>query len=100
MSAVAEGDGGAMRQNGARTKGTYLQAQYQRLKSRRGGKKAAVAVAASILTTVYYILRDDLDYRTWGRTTSLAATRARSPSGWPAGSKTWGYEVVLHPLAA
>lgn len=43
----------------ARSKGTYLQAQFLRLKSRRGPKKAAVAVAASILTAAYHILRDD-----------------------------------------
>lgn len=43
----------------ARSKGTYLQAQFRRLKSRRGAKKAAVAVAASILTAAYHILKDD-----------------------------------------
>ena len=43
----------------ARSKGTYLQAQFLRLKSRRGPKKAAVAVAASILTAAYHILRDE-----------------------------------------
>jgi transposase len=42
----------------ARSKGTYLQAQFRRLKSRRGPKKAAVAVAASILTAAYHILKD------------------------------------------
>src|SRR3984893_7809268 len=34
----------------ARTKGSYLQAQFHRLRSRRGAKKAIGAVAASILT--------------------------------------------------
>lgn len=43
----------------ARSKGTYLQAQFLRLKSRRGAKKAAVAVAASILTAAYHILKDE-----------------------------------------
>src|SRR3954466_10929235 len=54
--------------------------QFLRLKGRRGPKKAAVAVAASILTTVYHLLRDgtcyqDLATRTSARTTSLAAIR-------------------------
>ena len=31
-----------------------------RLKARRGPKKALIAVAASILTIVYHMLRDDL----------------------------------------
>jgi transposase len=50
----------------ARTKGTYLQAQYRRLKSRRGARKAAVAVAASILTAAYHMLRDGVPYRDLG----------------------------------
>ena len=39
----------------ARTQ-TYLGAQFQRLRSRRGEKRAAVAVAHSILTIVYHLL--------------------------------------------
>jgi hypothetical protein len=36
-------------------KNTYLQAQFLRLQARRGPKKAAIAVAASILTAIYHI---------------------------------------------
>jgi len=43
----------------ARSKGTYLNAQFLRLRARRGPKKAVVAVAASMLTSAYYMLRDD-----------------------------------------
>jgi transposase len=50
----------------ANSKGTYLQAQFLRLKSRRGPKKAAVAVAASILTAAYHILRDSTPYQDLG----------------------------------
>jgi len=46
----------------ARTRNTYLRAQFLRLKSRRGPKKAILAVAASMLTAAYYILRDDVAY--------------------------------------
>jgi transposase len=46
----------------ARAKGSYLQAQFLRLKARRGPQKAIVAVAASILTAVYYMLRDHTTY--------------------------------------
>jgi len=45
-----------------RAKGTYLQAQFLRLKGRRGPKKAIVAVAASILTAVYVMLAREVDY--------------------------------------
>lgn len=50
----------------ARSKNTYLRSQYYRLKARRGGKKAAVAVAASILTAAYYMLRDGTFYTDLG----------------------------------
>ena len=44
----------------------YLRAQFLRLKSRRGPKKAILAVAASMLTAAYYMLRDGVDYRDLG----------------------------------
>jgi hypothetical protein len=40
----------------------YPRAQFLRLKARRGPKKAIVAVAASLLTAAYFIIRDDVDY--------------------------------------
>ena len=47
-------------------KETYLRAQFLRIKSRRGPKKAILAVAASILTAVYFMLRDGVEYRELG----------------------------------
>lgn len=47
-------------------KDTYLRAQFLRIKSRRGPKKAILAVAASILTAVYFMLRDGVEYRELG----------------------------------
>ena len=49
-----------------RTKGSYLQAQFLRLKARRGAKKAILAVAASMLGACYYMLRDGVAYRDLG----------------------------------
>ena len=49
-----------------RTKDTYLRAQFLRLKSRRGPKKAILAVAASMLTAAYHMLRDGVEYRDLG----------------------------------
>lgn len=49
-----------------RRKGSYFQAQYQRLRARRGAKKAVVAVAASLLTTVYHVLKKGEAYRDLG----------------------------------
>ena len=50
----------------SRKKDSYLQAQFRRLRHRRGPKKAICAVAASILTTVYHMLRDGTFYHDLG----------------------------------
>jgi transposase len=47
-------------------KASYLQAQFQRLRARRGPKKAICAVAASILTAAYHMLRDGTFYQDLG----------------------------------
>jgi transposase len=49
-----------------RKKDSYLRAQFLRLKARRGPKKAILAVAASMLTAAYYMLRDNVEYRDLG----------------------------------
>jgi transposase len=50
----------------ARTRKTYLRAQSLRLKSRRGPKKAILAVAASMVTAAYYILKEETTYHDLG----------------------------------
>ena len=49
-----------------RVKNSYLHAQFLRIKARRGAKKAILAVAASMLTAAYYMLRDGVEYRDLG----------------------------------
>jgi transposase len=49
-----------------RRKDSYYRAQFYRLRARRGPKKAIVAVAASMLTAIYYILRDGVEFRDLG----------------------------------
>jgi hypothetical protein len=50
----------------ARKKASYLQAQFHRLRSRRGAKKAIGAVAASILTAAFHMLRNGTLYEDLG----------------------------------
>jgi transposase len=50
----------------ARKKESYFHSQFLRLKSRRGPKKAILAVAASMLTDVYYMLRDGVEFHDLG----------------------------------
>jgi transposase len=49
-----------------RVKDSYLQAQFHRLRSRRGAKKAILAVAASMLTAAYHMLKKRIPYRDLG----------------------------------
>jgi transposase len=50
----------------AKKKSSYFEAQYLRLKARRGPKKAVIAVAASILKTAYHMLADGTCYQDLG----------------------------------
>jgi transposase len=83
----------------AGSRDTYLRAQFQRLKTRRGPSRAVVAVAASILTAVYYILRDHVPYRDLGadffdrrdRKTVVRRLRRRI--------EAMGYRVEIHQVA-
>ena len=49
-----------------RKKDGYFRAQFLRLKSRRGPKKAIIAVTASMLTAAYHMLKHGVDYRDLG----------------------------------
>jgi transposase len=54
----------------AHTKNTYLAAQHRRLAARRGAKRAAVAVAQTILGIIYYLRHEGTVYRDlWGHLT-------------------------------
>jgi len=52
----------------SRKKDSYLQALYHRLRARRGAKKAIVAVAASMLTSIYFMLQRQETYADLGPT--------------------------------
>ena len=47
-------------------KAGYLRAQFLRIKTRRGAKKAILAVASSMLTAAYFMLRDGVEYHDLG----------------------------------
>ena len=46
-----------------RKEGSYFQLKFRRLLRRRGYKRAIVAIAHSLLVAIYYMLRDDCDYK-------------------------------------
>jgi transposase len=50
----------------SRSSGTYLHALYHRLARRRGKPRAMLAVAHSLLVSIYYMLRDQVPYQDLG----------------------------------
>jgi len=84
----------------SRKKASYFQAQFHRLRARRGAKKAIGALAASILTAIYHMLisgelyhdlgPDHFDRRAKGAQTRRLVTRLQN----------LGYAVQITPLAA
>jgi transposase len=50
----------------SRTKNTYFQAKYRALAARKGGKKAAIAIAHRILVAVYHMLKNDKEFQELG----------------------------------
>jgi len=54
----------------SRAKGSYFKAQFHRIRARRGPKKAAIAVAASMLTSAYHMLKNGTVYQDLGEVVS------------------------------
>jgi transposase len=52
---------------GVKKKDSYLQALFYRIGARRGDKKAILAIAASMLTAIYHMLKDGTMYQDLGR---------------------------------
>jgi len=83
-----------------RSKKTYLGAQYRRIAARRGAKRAAVAVAHSILVIVYHILTRHEPYHDLGVTYVDARDRQAVERRLVKRLQGLGYEVSLRPLTA
>jgi len=84
----------------SRKKASYLQAQFHRLRARRGAKKAIGALAASILTTVYHMLTSGEFYRDLGPDHFDRRANGRQTSRLVARLQNLGYAVQLTPLTA
>jgi len=82
-----------------RKKDSYYRAQFFRLQSKRGPQKAICAVAASILTAIYHILKDGSEHHDLG-----VGYFDRRPAEVKANHlvirlKKLGFAVQLQPLA-
>ncbi len=84
----------------ARKKGSYLQAQFHRLRARRGAKKAIGAVAASMLTAAYHMLKNGTFYDDIGADYFNTRAKASQTNRLVSRLKSLGYDVQITALAA
>jgi transposase len=83
----------------ARSRDTYLAAQFWRLARRIGKKKAAVAVGHSILVICWYLLDGDCDYHELGGDFFIRRDSDRARQRAVAQLQALGYQVTLQPAA-
>lgn len=83
-----------------RTQGTYLWAQYERLKARRGAKKAAMAVGHTILVIAYHLLKKGTTYEELGANYFDERDHDRLKRRAMQRLEKLGYDVTLQAKAA
>lgn len=80
-----------------RKKGSYYQAQFLRLRYRRGPQKAICAVAASILTAIYHMLKDGTEHHDLGANHFDRRSTEVKAGSLVARLKKLGFTVQLQP---
>lgn len=80
-----------------RTKGSYLHAQFHRLRARRGAKKAIGAVAASILTAAYHMLKNGVLYQDLGPNHFDIRAKSKQTARLVARLQALGFAVQITP---
>jgi transposase len=81
-------------------KNSYVQAFYHRIKARRGPTKAIMAVAASLLTAIYHMLKDGTMYQDLGPQHFDRHSADRQKTRLLKRLADLGYAVEIKPLAA
>jgi transposase len=81
-----------------RKKDSYYRAQFNRLSHRRGPQKAICAVAASLLTAVYHMLKDGTEHRDLGASHFDHRSAAAKAKRLVSQLAKLGYAVHLQPL--
>jgi transposase len=83
----------------SRTKGSYLKDKFHRLKARRGGMRAALAIAHKILVSAYHMLAKNLPYRDLGQAYLDQISQTRTVANLKRRLERLGYRVTLEPNA-
>jgi transposase len=84
----------------ARKKGSYFEALFHRIRARRGTKKAYGAVAASMLTAIYHMLRDGTFYQDLGPDHFNKKTKTSHAKRLVTRLQNLGFAVHITPLPA
>lgn len=83
----------------ARSKNTYLAARYHRICGRRGHLRAVVATERSIVTAVWHMLAEDVDYHELGADHYQQARPAQVKRRAIRQLRALGYDVDLRPAS-
>lgn len=81
-----------------KVKGSYLQAQFHRLRARRGAKKAIIGVAASMLTAAWHMLRNGTEWHELGAAHFDRADAQKTANRLIRRLQQIGYAVQLTPV--
>jgi transposase len=84
----------------SRKKGSYFQAQFHRIRARRGAKKAVIAVAASMLTAAYYMLQRGVEFEDLGPNHYDQTAKERTAKRLIRRLQSLGLQVEVRPVAA
>lgn len=92
---------GQVASSASRSRDTYLNARYRRIASRRGKKRALVALEHTILIAVWHMFTHDTDYHDLGGDYFLERTgKTRQTRRLVSQLTQLGYQVTLQPTEA
>ena len=77
-----------------RTKGSYYKDKYYRLKSRRGAKRAIVAVAHRITKAIYYIIKHNRSYIDLGEAYLMSKSKEKRIKKLKMNARHLGFSLV------
>jgi transposase len=86
-------------QAASRCKDGYLSAQFQRIRLRRGGKKAIIAVGHTLLVIVFHVLKEEKDYQELGGNYFDQADHQAVQKRLVHRLEKLGYDVTLTPAS-
>ena len=82
-------------QSAVRRKDTFFYAQYQRISMRRGKKRAILAIAHSILISIYYMMKEDKEYEELGADFYNKFNKEKKANAYMKKLKELGYDVQI-----